>query len=204
MSYANVFELTQCLEDCIAYCQTHQDREHASFHLPLLLDAQKDLIQSSDKAQREYVEWAKEMRDDKLSWKHLAKELRTVQKELNRINAIGFHDERVMYWDRERLLDGVEKMLGYLDEHAGDIDFASSAAEKLRRRMDGALSEDDETDHKKYEYLRYSKLRANGLTKAKDTIGNFRRTLRRDLTTRDKDYQEIQWPQQVAADRGIL
>lgn len=204
MSYANVFELTKCLKDCLEYCRQHPDREHAQFHKSLILDAQKELDKSTDKADREFVEWRMESRDDRLAWKHLAAKLAAVQRELDAVNAIGYLDQKVMYWNQEHLLAAVAEMIKYLRDRADSIDFADDAADKLERQRDKALSEDDESDRALDEYLRFSKLRSDGLTKAKATIANFRKTLRRDLSTRDKDYQAIRWPQQVSPDERVL
>lgn len=204
MSYANVFELTKCLDDCLAYCQEHPDREHARFHQPLLEEAKRELDDTTEKAGREFTEWRMENRDDQLAWKHLAGELRSIQDQLESVNAIGFIDQRIRYWNRERLLAAVDAMLTYLREHEEDLDFAADCADKLERRRRKAISEGDEADRALDDYVRFSKMRADGLSNAKDTIANFRKVLRRDLSTRDEDYQSIQWPQQVASDNKVL
>ncbi len=204
MSYANIFELTRCLDDCLEYCQQYPEREHSQFHESLLREARQELDESSAKADKEFVEWRMESREDRLAWKRLAGELASVQKQLEAVNAIGFFDQKVMYWDPKRLIAAVDEMVTYLRRRVDDLDFAADKADKMERLKEKGLSEDDESDQALDEYLRFSKLRANGLKVAKDTIANFRRALRRDLTIRDKDYQRIGWPQQVATDEKVL
>lgn len=202
--YANIFELTKCLKDCLEYCREHPDREHAEFHKPLLRDALRELEQSTDRANEEFTEWRMENRDEQLAWKHLAKQLRSVQEQLESVNAIGYFDQKVMYWDRRPLAAAVDKMVAYLRDRTDVIDFADKSADKLERQKRKALSEDDEADQALDEYLRTSKMRANGLVRAKETISGFRKALRRDIGRRSEDYQAIRWPQQVAPDQGVL
>ncbi len=202
--YANVFELTSCLDDCIAYCDKHPERDHSRFHGPLLRGAKRDLTKSTERADKEFVEWRMESREDRLAWKHLARRVSAIQRKLDAVNAIGYVDQNVNYWDPETLLDVVAEMIRYLREREEDIDFAADEAGQLERLRAKAVSEDDETERALDEYLRFSKMRSDGLTTAKDTIANFRKALRRDLTTRNEDYQAIRWPHQVAPDDRVI
>ncbi len=204
MSYANYFELTRCLDDCLEYCRKFPDREHSEFHCSLLENAKQHLKQSTDKSNKEFTEWRMESRVDRLAWKHLARDLQSVQRKLKSVNAVGFLDQKVMYWYQAALIAAVDQMIDYLSEHKDDLDFAADEIEKLGRQKEKALSEVDESGRALNDYLRYSKLRADALTETKDTIANFRRTLRRDLGVRDEDYQAIHWPQQVASDNRVL
>ena len=204
MSYANIFELQKSLDDCLAYCQEHPDREHVEYHAPILRKAQQTLDKTTDKAADRFTDWRMENREDQLAWKHLAKELRSVQKQLDAVNAIGYIDQKIMYWARKPLVAGVEKMMEYLRERQDVLDFAEEAADKLERQLRKARDEDKESDRALDEYLRFSKMRSDGLSKAKEAIANFRKTLRRDLGRRDEDYQSIRWPLQVAPDQRVL
>ena len=204
MSYANVFELTKCLADCLEYCKEHPERDHAKFHLPLVAGAQQQLEQTTDKADREFVEWRMENREDMLAWKHLAGQVTAVQKKLNSVNAVGYIDQKINYWNREALIEAVDEMIDYLRQRADVIDFAEKKADKLERQKEKALSENDESDRALDEYIRFSKMRSDGLVNAKETIGNFRSALRRDLGTRNEEYQAISWPHQVSPDEKVL
>lgn len=204
MSYANVFELTKCLQDCLEYCRQHPDRGHSQFYESLIRNAKEELEQSTDKANQEFTEWRMESRDDKLAWKHLAAKLASIQKQLDAVNAIGFLDQKVMYWNRPNLVAAVDKMILYLRERTDDIEFAADEADALERQKQKAQSEDNEADRALDDYIRFSKLRSDGLTNAKETIANFRKALRRDLTIRSAEYQAIRWPQQVAPDERVL
>ncbi len=204
MSYANIFELRKSLQDCIEYCREHPEREHSQFHQPVLEKAFEKLNKTSEKADREFTEWRMESREDQLAWKHLAKELRSVQKKLEAVNAIGFIDQKVMYRDREPLLAAVSEMIDYLQERTDVLDFAEDRADKLDRQRRKAISEDDESERALDEYLRYSKMRSDGLSQAKESIGNFRKTLRRELGKNNDEYQAIEWPHQVESDNRVL
>ncbi len=202
--YANIFELNKCLKDCISYCEQYPDREHSQFYGPLLRDAQRQLNQSTERANKEFAHWRHENRDDMLAWKHLSKELAATQRDLRRVNAIGFFDQKVDYWDREQLLTAVREMLTYLKKRSDDIDFAAKRIKALERQRSKAQSEVSEADHALGEYVRFSKMRSEALMTTKDTIANFRKTLRRELTVADDDYQGIRWPQQVSPDNQLL
>ena len=204
MSYANIFELTKCLQDCVEYCRNNPDWAQSEFYLTLLEDALQELEKSSARADQELSQWRMEARDDRLAWKQLARELAAIQKALREVNAVGFLDQRVMYRNTERLLAAVAEMITYLREREEEINFASDRIEKLERLRQKALSEGQESDRALDEYLRFSKLRSNGLTKAKDTIANVRRAMRRDLGTDHPKYQAIRWPYQVASDEKVL
>ena len=202
--YANVFELTKCLADCIEYCEEYPDRRHSDFYLPLLEQAQDELRKTTDRANREFVEWRMESRDDELAWKHLSRKLSNIQDQLASVNAIGYIDQNVSYRNREALEEAVDEMMDYLRERTDDLDFADDEADKLERQLTKAKSEGEESERALDEYLRFSKMRANGLTTTKDTIANFRKALRRDLGRRDETYQSIRWPQQIAPDERVM
>lgn len=204
MTYANMFELTKSLADCLEYCREHPERDHTEFHCSLLADAQEQLERTTDKADREFVEWRMENREDMLAWKHLAGQMKAVQKELDAVNAIGYIDQKINYWNREALLEAVDEMLDYLRERTDVIDFAEKRADKLERQKRKALSEDDDSDRALDEYIRFSKMQSDGLVSAKETIANFRKVLRRDLGTDHEDYQSIRWPHQVSPDEKVL
>ena len=202
--YANVFELSKCLDDCIEYCRNHSDQEHARFHLPLLQQARRQLDETTDRAEKEMYDWKAAFGQDKLALKTLSKKLRSIQDQLDKVNAIGYIDQTVMYWDRKPLLAATNEMIDYLREREDALDFAADAADKLERLRDKALNEGEESDRAREEYLRFSKMRADGLITAKETIANFRKALRRELGRSNEDYQAIQWPQQVAPDERVL
>lgn len=204
MSYANYFEISKCLSDSLAYCQEHPDREHSKFHGKLLKRAQDRLETARAKSDQEFTEWRMENREDMLAWKHLASELQKVQKRLSRVNAVGYLDQKVMYWYHDALISAVAEMIDYLKARTDDLDFAVDAIAKLERKQEKATSEVTESGRALDEYLRYSKMRADAMREVTDTIAGFRKRLRRDLGKQDEAYQAIRWPQQIASDQRVL
>lgn len=202
--YANVVELTRCLDDCIEYCHKFPDREHCTVHLPLLRQARRDLEDTTKRSDREFTQWRMEGREDRQAWKQLAKKLKSIQKKLARVNAIGYVDHTINYWDQEALVEAVDEMIDYLRARTDDLEFAEDDADRLERQKNKARSENKESGRALEEYIRFSKLRADGLTHARDTIANFRLALRRSLGVRAAEYQAIRWPQNVASDRSVL
>lgn len=204
MSYANMFELDSCLEDAIAYCEKHPDREHSKVHHFLLKSAQKELDSAVKASDEHFASWRAEYRDDKLAWKHLSTELRDTQNELRRVGAAGYFDQKVLYWNTDLLAGAVLEMLEYLRDRVGDLDFAQKRIDALQRRLDGATSDDFETRRSLKGYLRHSQVRSDAMKNAVNTIASFRKAVRKDLGKTNQEYQSLRWPQAIASDEAVL
>jgi len=204
MSNANVIELERALADCIAYCRDHEDLEFVEYFQPRLEHARKKWESSSESSQREYLEWQAERIDEKVAWKRLARELKAAQTMLRKVNAIGYPDRSILYWDEEALTAEVDAMLGYLRERVDVIDGASSAADKLERLLTLATGENREEDEALHDYNRYVLFLAEALGTLNTAIADFRVSMRKNLGKEHADYRAIRWPLSVAPDELVL
>lgn len=204
MSYANVFELNACLDDSLNYCKSHPERRHCQDFSGLLAAAKANLDKGLKVSDERFSHWRMEDGDGRLAWKHLSKELAAVQNKLRRVNAIGYLDQKVMYWDPEMLVAAVNEMVDYLRERTDDLDFAADAADSMERQLERATSEKAESNQALKEYKRFSQVRSDAMVNTVDTIASFRRAVRRELGQHHADYQAIRWPQAVASDEAVL
>lgn len=204
MSYANINELEVCLVDVLQYCEEHPERGHTIAFEPLLRHAKDEFEETMKVSDQRYVRWRAEDGDERLAWKHLARELAQTQGRLRKVNALGFMDQKVMYWDQGKLIAAVDEMIEYLQERTGDLDFAAERAEKLQRQKEAALSDNQGSAVALKDYMRFSQLRADAISNAVATIASFRRTLRRELGRENPEYTSIRWPQAVASDEPVL
>lgn len=204
MPYANIAEVSTCLTDCIAFCQEHQDVDYCEHHLPLMLDVQNELKEAWATTDKYFATWRREAGQDKLSWKNLAKLLREVQQRLERIDAIGYPDKRVMYWDEPILERAVREMMAYLAERADDIDFAEDYLTRFEQLLDTAHSEHDESADALRSYQRHFRSRRDALQNAYHVIGEFRDSMRRNRGKDDPEYQKIRWAWSVSPDETVL
>lgn len=204
MSVANVFELNKCLDDCIRYCEEHADRQHSAMFGPRLRKVRANFEEALKSTDRQFTQWRMESRDDKLAWKHLAKELRQTQDKLAQVGAVGYDPERVMYWSTALLIDAVKEMIVYLNERADQIEFASGQAEKLARMMDKATGEAREESSAFSNYQRFATLRSDAFSDVADSLSSFRQVLRRELGKESADYKSIRWPLTLSPDETVL
>lgn len=204
MSYANMFELNKCLKDSLQYCSDHPDRDHCETFEPMLVRALENLTKATDSSDRKFTSWRMEDRDGRLAWKHLARDLAQVQRELKKVNAVGYLDQKVMYWDTGTLVLAVDEMIDYLRERTEDLDFAEEKADKLERQKDSALNDTHDSDEALKDYIRFAQMRSDAMTETVNTIASFRRVLRRELGKKSDDYHSIRWPQAVASDEAVL
>lgn len=200
MPNVNMAELRSSLKSCVRFCRSHDDRDYCQRHLPILEKALHDLQESTRETDEYFTEWRREQREEKQSWKALAKGLREAQDELDRVNAFGYPDKRVMYWDEEILTDAVENMIAYLEEHSEDLEFAADLAGKLERRLEKAQGEDRQQSDALRHYQRKVKKRSDAMGGAAQVIGDFRELLRDELGVDDSEYQQIRWPYGISPD----
>ncbi len=202
--YANRFELDQCILDSLAYCARHEDQPTCENFAGLLEKADRDMkkvVANSDSA---FITWKHRDRAERLAWKHVARGFGETQEMLRKVNATGFVDQKVMYWDHTRLLPFIEEMIGYLQEEKESIDFAESQAEALKRLRASAQSARRESLAALKEYKRQAQMRSDAMTTLVNTVASFRRALRRDLGRHHEEYQKIRWPYAVASDEAVL
>lgn len=204
MSYANVSELKACLRDCVKFCREHSDRSYCQEHLSRLERGLSELRKRFEMTDQYYARWKAEHREDRQTWKKLAKNLKSVQNKLERIEAIGFPDERVSYWDEERLEAVARNMIDYLREHVDDIEFAEDEADRLERGIDSGHSDHHDNDKAFDTYHRFAQYRGEALSHASQVIAGFRESMRRNLGKDHPDYQEIRWAQSVSPDQSVL
>ncbi len=204
MPYANIAEVSACLSDCIDYCQKHQENDYCEHHLPHMLDVREELEQAWATTDKHFARWRREAGEDKLSWKNLAKLLREVQSRLERIDAIGFPDRRVMYWDEAILEAATRHMMDYLAEHTDNIEFAEDYLTRMEQLIDTAHTEHDQSADALRSYTRFFRQRRDALSNAYHILGEFRESMRRNLGKDHPDYQSIRWAWSVSPDETVL
>lgn len=204
MPYANISEVNACLEDCIEFCKSHQDTEYCANYGPQLEEVRNEIANSWEATDKHFSAWRRQLGEDKLNWKHLAKLLREVQQKLERIDAIGYPDKRVMYWDEPLLEQAARAMIDYLEERGADIDFAADDADRLAKLIDVGHDEHEESSDALRNYTRHYRSRRDSLSNGYHVIGEFRDSMRRNLGKDHPDYQSIRWAWSVSPDEAVL
>lgn len=204
MPNVNVADLRASLKSCVEFCREHEERDYCERHLPRLERALHELRESRRETDEYFAEWRVEQRQERKSWKELAKTLREAQEELDRVNAVGFPDQRIRYWDEELLEETVREMVSYLEQRTDEIEFAADYADRLTRTLDGAVDEDDEQSDALRAYQRRVKKRSDAMGGAAQVIADFRELLRDELGTDDPEYQSLRWPYALSPDEAAM
>ncbi len=204
MANVNMAELRTTLEHCVEFCREHDDREYCQRHGPRLEDALEDLESSRRETDAYFTEWRRRQREQKIAWKELAGQLREAQQKLDRVDAFGYPDERLMYWDEERLEEGLEEMIDYLREQTDEFEFADELAETLQRKLEMAHQDVEEQEEALDDYRNKIKKRSDAMGGAAQVIGDFRELLRDELGAEDDEYQSIRWPYGVSPDEATF
>jgi hypothetical protein len=204
MSVANIFEITKCLADSVAYCEKNPTSELGRFFQPRLTEAARELEEALKATDGHFTNWRMEAGDDRLAWKHLSNELARAQTRLNQIGAMDFPDQKLKYWDEEILQGVVLEMIAYLKSRASVIDFANEQAEKLERQLERCFSEHQTSNAALRTYTRNVQRRSDAISNSTNTIASFRQTMRRELGKDHPDYRSIRWPFAVATDDPVL
>lgn len=194
MPNVNMGELRSSLKQCVRHCREHRDRDYSERHLPILVGALEELQESNRETDRHFANWRAEQREQRQAWKALSKELREVQEELDRVNAVGFPDQRVLYWDEEILEDTVRELIDYLEGHSDDIEFAADLAEKLERKLEKAAGENEDQQKALRVYQSKIKKRSEAMGDAIQALSDFRSLLRDELGADHEEYNAIRWP----------
>ena len=204
MASVNVAELRASLKSCIEFCREHPQRSYCERQLPLLERALEKFEDSRAESDKYYAEWRAEWRAEKQAWKQLSATFADVQRTLDRVNATGYPDKTVRYWDPEALAEVVEEMIGFLQERADKFDFADDEAGKLERYLEAARAATEQQEDAYRVYNRRVKKRSSGRGLAVEAVRDFRELLRDELGKDDADYQSIRWPYAISPDEGVL
>lgn len=204
MPNVNVAELKSSLKQCVEYCREHQDRDYCERHLSRLEEALEDLRESRRETDEFYSDWMKQHRSQRQAWKELAETLREVQDELDRVNAVGYPDERIRYWDEELLEEAVDEMVEYLEEEGDDVESAGDMAGRLERYLKAARDETEQQENARGAYTRRVKKRSDAMGLAINVLADFRDLLREQLGEEHPEYEGIRWPYGVAPDQAVL
>ena len=204
MANVNMAELRSALESCVEFCREHDDRDYCQRHKALLEDALEELDESRRETDEYFADWRVEQRQQKKAWKDLAKELRETQKELGRVNAMGYPDERIMYWDEEILEETLEEMIAYLEDHADDYEFAEDQAGTLERKLEFAHDKGEDQKDALRVYQTKVKKRSDAMGGAAQVVRDFRQLLRDQLGEGHDDYESIRWPYGISPDEATF
>lgn len=204
MAYANIAEVEVCLMDCLQYCENHPGSPYCREFGPRLKAVVANLKSSKASSDHYYSSWRRERGDDKRSWKKVAMLLREVQNELRKIDAVGFPDRRVMYWDAELLEVAIQQMMKYLAAQSDEIDFAPDYLARFEQLLGGAHSEDDDSEQAYRTYQNHIGARRDALADATYLITELRSTMRRDLGVDHPEYQSIRWTWALSPDEPVL
>ena len=148
MPNANVIELEACLEDVLKYCDAHPETAFVQYYHPRVLHSWRTYSSAMTESDAKFIQWRREEEDDRMMWKHVAQELSATQRQLKRLNAVGFPTEKLGHWDEDALVDLVNEMLAYLHERHSVIEGAAKMEEGLKQKLARAkvektLSEDE-------------------------------------------------------------
>jgi len=204
MPNANVIELEACLEDVLKYCDAHPNEAFVQYYHPRVLSSWHTYSSAMSESDAKFIQWRREEEDDRMMWKHVAKELAATQRQLKRINAVGFPSEKLGHWDEEALVDLVNEMLAYLHERRAALEGASKMEEGLKLKLSRAKVEQTQDSQAFREYRRIASTRADALGSLAANLWDFRGALRRQLGKRDETYTAIRWPYSLNPDETVL
>jgi len=194
MPNVNMANLRASLEQCVEFCRDNDNRDYCARHLPMLEEALEELKESREETDDRYADWRDRRQDQLQAWKRVAKLLDETQRELNRVNAVGYPDQKVRYWDQELLEGVVEEMIEYLRARTDEIESAETYADKLRRELDEALEEIEKQEKALRLYQRLVEKRTDAMAGAAQAVKDFRALLEDEIGTDHPDYEGIRWP----------
>lgn len=204
MAYANIAEVEVCLQDCLKYCERNPGSVYCLEFGDRLKAVIADLKSSRVSSDQHYSSWRRERGADKRSWKKVALLLREAQNELKKVDAVGYPDRRVMYWDSELLEAAARGMMKYLSAHREDIEFAADYVARFEQQIGGALTEDDDSEQAYQTYQNHIGARRDAMADATFLITDMRSAMRRDLGVDNPEYQSIRWTWALSPDEPVL
>jgi hypothetical protein len=205
MPNANLIELETSMASCLSFCEANKDKvELAAMYHPRferMISRYHEAIRASD---HHHAGWQAEQREETVARKQISDLLRRTQQRLHAMGAIGFPNQRLLYWDFEELLEVVDAMQAYLAEHSDELEFASEVRERFGRLLAAAQAESQDVDGSLKRFQRFVDLRRAAINEAGSLIGEFRVGLRRTLGKTHPLYQGIYWPYSIASDENML
>lgn len=204
MTYSSIAEIEMCLADCLRYCQKHPGSVHCQRFSSRLKRVAKDFEQTGESATAQFSAWRQEDGLNKQGWKVVATLLRDVQRELKGIDAIGYPDQRVMYWDEELMEVAAREMMAYLQGAAEHIPFASDYLSRFEQAIGRAHGEVAETNQALQTFNNHIGARRRALDDATQLIIEMRSSMRRDLGKDNPEYQSIRWAWALSPDEPVL
>lgn len=204
MPSVNVAELRASLKSCLEYCQEHPERGFCERQQPLLERAMEKFEESRAETDHFYAKWRAKWRDEKQAWKALSKTFAQTQRQLDAVNATGYPDQTVRYWDKNELRDVVETLIDYLEGRSEEIDFAADEAGKLERELEAAEDSVKDQEDALRVYNRRVKKRSDARGQAVEAVRDFREVMRDELGVDHEEYQSVRWPYAVSPDEGVI
>ncbi len=203
MSNANFIELETCIEHCINYCATHKSLDFVEIYEPRLVYARTRFDEGVETSDKKYLVWQSAVADETRAWKSVASQLKMLQKEIASMGCSDYPSERIMYWDTEILSDSVAQLLTFIDSFEEKAELKEDV-DKIKRGLSAAQSKRILSHEKVSEYSRFSRMRSEALGTLNATLGDFRKSMRRNLGKQSEDYNAIRWPMTLAPDERIL
>lgn len=203
MSNANFIELETCIAHCIDYCAGHQTLDFVEIYEPRLIHARARFDEGIEVSDRKYLVWQSAVTDETRAWKTVATQLKALQKDIARMGTTNFPDKNVMYWDTEILTASVNELFAFISTFA-EKDELQSEVDRLKRALDSAAAKRVISGEKVSDYSRFSRMRSQSLGTLNATLGDFRKSMRRNLGNEHEDYLSIRWPMTLAPDDRIL
>lgn len=203
MSNANFIELETCIEHCINYCADHQTLDFVGIYEPRLIHARARFDEGIEVSDRKYLFWQTAVAEETRAWKTVATQFKALQKDIARTGTKDFPDQSVMYWDTEILSDSVSELFEFIESFS-EKEELQNEVDRLKRAIDSAAAKRVISTEKVSVYSRFSRMRSESLGTLNATLGDFRKSMRRNLGIDHADYQSIRWPMTLAPDDRIL
>lgn len=204
MANANVIELEACVEDVLKYCDANPKTAFVQYYHPRILLAWQTYSSTMADSDAKFIQWRREEEDDRMMWKHVARELAATQRQLKRINAVGYPSKKLAHWDEEILVDAVNEMLVYLKERESVLEGAAKLEETLKQKLARAKVEQTQDSLAFRDYRRIAAARADALGSLSGNLWEFRGAMRRQAGKKDPDYTAIRWPLSMNPDDFVL
>ena len=204
MGTANVIELETALEESLAYCRAHPEREFVKYYEPRLLRAKQRWDESVRLSDQHYLAWQSDFIEDKIAWKRLGAEVRATQKMLRRVGAVGYPTQSIWHWDEEILTALTLEVMEYLRGRTDVITGAGERLDNLKRLLESAQGETTEAGVALHEFSRYVLFRAQAMGTLSATLADFRVSMRRTLGKRNPEYRAVRFPLSLAPDEPVL
>lgn len=204
MAYATIAEIEVCLADCIRYCEQNPGSAQCVRYGARLKKVHADFHATEEMAGQQFSTWRREEGLDKASWKRVATLLRDAQRQLREVDAIGYPDQRVLYWDEELLEVAARQMMDYLRARTADFEFAAEYLSRFEQAIGAAHSEGRQSGEALRTFHNHVGARREALTDATQLITEMRAFMRKKLGVSHPDYTSIRWVWAFSPDEPVL